>query len=183
VAGNGQAELAQLRGFFQRLPQVKARLLQAAAAEALTQVKFGFRRSEAPDGTAWAPLKHRDGMPLRDTGRLGNSFTAKVAGDHVIVGTNVVYAPYHQFGTEGRKVDQTRFAAIDKRGRFMSKSKAEKSKKLVGVRALTFRAGTGGIPARPMLPLNGLPERWKKAIDRAINKALVNFVRELNPPK
>ena len=136
----GDRQLDELRVFFERLPAVKKRLLNAAAAEALTQVKLGFRGSKAPNGAPWKPLKVRDGRPLRDTGRLGNSFTVKISGQLVTLGTNVVYARFHQFGTPR-------------------------------------------IPARPMLPLSGLTPSWNKAITRAVDRAFVNFVKELNPPR
>lgn len=70
--------------------------LKNLEAEAVTQVKLGFRQSRDPYGNAWAPLKHRDGRPLRDTGRLNNSFTAKAENGRLRVGTNVEYAPTHQ---------------------------------------------------------------------------------------
>ncbi len=36
--------------------------------------------------------------PLVDTGRLRQSFTAEIFGDTLVVGTNVEYAPPHEYG-------------------------------------------------------------------------------------
>lgn len=45
-------------------------------------------------------------QPLLDTGRLRNSITSRYGGDYAEVGTNVVYAPIHQFGGKaGRGVN------------------------------------------------------------------------------
>lgn len=62
--------------------------------------RLNFRASKGPDGTPWAPLKHRKGKPLNDTRRLRNSIDYEVSanGEEVYIGTNVVYAPVHQFG-------------------------------------------------------------------------------------
>lgn len=36
---------------------------------------------------------------LTDTGRLRRSITGRVWGNRLVIGTNVEYAPYHQYGT------------------------------------------------------------------------------------
>lgn len=68
--------------------------------EAVTQVQLGFQASKDPYGAGWAPLKRRAGQPLRDTGRLANSFTFEASPTQVRVWTNVAYAGYHQTGTK-----------------------------------------------------------------------------------
>ena len=70
-------------------------VLDELGEDEVTRVMLRFENSEAPDG-----LKVRDGKPLMDTGRLYQSVVAHVANDSLQVGTNVSYAPYHQFGTE-----------------------------------------------------------------------------------
>ena len=67
---------------------------------ALTEIKLGFAEGVDPTGAAWAPLKRRPGLPLRDTGRLGNSFrrTACNAGGFTVT-SGVGYGLYHQTGT------------------------------------------------------------------------------------
>jgi phage gpG-like protein len=80
-------------------PEAVRRVGKAFEGELVTLVALGFRKSQAPDGDAWAPLKAREGQPLQDTGRLKSSFRAKASGTVVKVGTSVAYAPYHQTGT------------------------------------------------------------------------------------
>lgn len=73
---------------------------QQCAQAAVTEVSLGFTESRDPYGAGWAALKRRSGKPLRDTGRLGNSFQAKSITDSgFTVGSNVVYGGYHQSGT------------------------------------------------------------------------------------
>jgi phage virion morphogenesis protein len=62
----------------------------------LTSVIRNFDAGGRPQ--RWAPLKHRSGKPLIDTGRLRNSITARSDSDSAEVGTNVIYAATHQFG-------------------------------------------------------------------------------------
>ena len=75
-------------------------VLDEMGEDEVTRVMLRFENSEAPDGSIWEDLKVRDGKPLMDTGRLYQSVVAHVANDSLQVGTNVSYAPYHQFGTE-----------------------------------------------------------------------------------
>lgn len=68
----------------------------------VSDVKRRFLTGTAPDGQKWRPLKYarpRGGnQPLRDTGRLMNSFVGRVAGDAVVVGTAHPAAALHQSG-------------------------------------------------------------------------------------
>lgn len=143
------AELARLR---QQLKagatgELKTRLLKAAAAEARTQVQLGFREQVDPSGTAWAPLLHREGMILRKTARMANSFTATPTGTGFSVGTNVKYAEFHQNGSRGRR------------------SKSGRASR-----------GTGaGLPKRQMVPEGQLTPRWSQAIDAAVSVAFRKF--------
>ena len=62
--------------------------LRAVADLAEQTIQRNFTAGGRP--TRWAPLKLRDGQPLRDTGRLMNSISAQPVGDRVVlVGTNV----------------------------------------------------------------------------------------------
>ena len=73
--------------------------LRAVADLAEQTIQRNFTAGGRP--TRWAPLKLRDGQPLRDTGRLMNSISAQPVGDRtVLVGTNVVYAAVHNFGAK-----------------------------------------------------------------------------------
>ena len=56
-------------------------------------------RQEGNDGTAWAPLKFRDGRILRKTGNLAGSYVFELVGNTAVkVGSPVEYSVLHQFG-------------------------------------------------------------------------------------
>lgn len=67
----------------------------------LTRVQFGFRRSQDPWGAPWRPLVLRRGQPLVDTGILRRSMGYRAERHSVSLGTNIIYAPTHQFGGRG----------------------------------------------------------------------------------
>ena len=80
--------------------QLLAEISQNLAESAIDLVKEGFAREEDPYGSPWAPLQHREGKILQDTGRLKNSFTPGSSGpDGFRFGSNVQYAEFHQQGT------------------------------------------------------------------------------------
>lgn len=150
-----------------------------------TEVQLTFRKEQTPDGDKWSPIKgskrrkgkgKRGNKILRDTGRLANSITGTSSGDTVMVGTNVEYAPYHQFGTQGRKSASSRQQPVRAGGGFqpfISKAKAAKKKSgSVAFRTLNFKEGGGKIPARPFLPLEGLPKAWQDSAARVIVEVL-----------
>lgn len=132
--------------------------LNALGRVLVTRIQLTFRRSTAPNGARWAPLKLRQGQPLRDTGRLLASITSKVQDREVVVGTNVQYARVHQFG-----------AVI----------------KPVRAKLLRFPNGAGGfafarqvkVPARPFMPIGpsgqvDLPASWSAAAINAMARAI-----------
>jgi len=70
------------------------------------RVLEGFEHQSDPWGRPWKPLspetieKKRSSRILEDTGRLRQSFAWRLLGrDAVVVGTNVEYALFHQYGT------------------------------------------------------------------------------------
>lgn len=87
-----------------------------------------FRREESPEG-AWPPLKilgmsksgkiikyrTRQGKLLQDSGRLRESTTGLVTHTGAEVGTNVVYAPTHQFGYPPRNIPPRTFIWLSER--------------------------------------------------------------------
>ena len=125
----------------------KTALPRNLGAELLTQAQLGFRNSVAPDGTPWAPLKFRSGKPLLDTGAhlYGSLHIARADPTAITLALGFAYAAVHQYGATIR---------------------AKKAK------TLAFRIGGGKrafakqvvIPARPMLPVGTLPERWAQAL-------------------
>lgn len=68
----------------------------------VSDIKSRFATGTDPAGRKWRPLKHprpRGGnQPLRDTGLLMASFTARVEPTAVVVGTNRAGAALHNFG-------------------------------------------------------------------------------------
>jgi phage gpG-like protein len=116
----------------------------------VSSVQLGFKSGVSPYGASWAPLRLRQGQPLRDTGRLLSSIKPAADPAGVTVGTNVSYAAVHQFGATIRP-------------------------KKAGGR-LVF-SGPGGmifarqvkIPARPFMPLDAsgrtvLPPGYQRVI-------------------
>ena len=160
-------------------------LVQVAAtgiAQALaTEVQLGFRKEQDPDGNKWPALKakrkrkgkgKRGNKILRDTGRLANSITGRATGNTAVVGTNVSYGPYHQYGTGGHKAS-SRAQPTNKKGRFVAKEKAGKVKRgAVAVKLIQFKEGGGKIPARPFLPMATLPESYASEIGYVITQVL-----------
>jgi len=76
--------------------------LRTIGAIARESVRWNFRAGGRPN--KWQPSKRvsgkRGGQTLRKSGRLQNSIASSVGSDSVIVGTNVVYAPTHNFGAK-----------------------------------------------------------------------------------
>jgi len=107
-------------------------------------IQSGFETGTDPYGHPWAPLKSRQGNPLRDTGKLMNSVTYKVEGDTVVIGTIDKRAPPHQFG-----------ATIVPKQKPLLKFMVNGH--WVSVHKVT-------IPARPMFPLAGLPPLWSEHV-------------------
>lgn len=144
----------------------------------LTELRYGFENSVAPDDAPWAPFKRggKGRKLLLRTGRLRAGYSYQVLGSTLKFGTNVSYAKFHQLGTNGLRAAFSRHAPIDASGKFQSKFKSSKSGKTkvfqttsIGIRTLNFQVGSGGIPARPMLPTTrSLPARWKAARDAAV---------------
>jgi phage virion morphogenesis protein len=122
-------------------------LMERLGRVMLTDVDMNFRRGVSPDGTPWAPLKHRQGQPLRDTKRLQNSMTYSASNDEVTVGTNVIYAPTHQFGATIKP----------KKGKFLVFKLGDK----------TVFAKQVTIPARPFI---GIGEIQVRKINREIDR-------------
>ena len=153
-------------------------MFMASASEAKRLLGIEFQQGINPFQQAWAPLKgkKKNRRPLRKTGRMGNSFTAKPISNGIRVGNNTKYVGFQNDGTNGRKTAQTRYQPVNKRGRFQKKSAAARMKKLVKVRRLGFQAGTGGIPARMMIPPNGVfSPWWQQNIDRACGSAFDKY--------
>lgn len=145
-------------------------LLTQCAAGARDALDEGFIKSTDPYGKQWKPLVSRKGKPLLDTGRLSTSYTYEITDNGFTVGTNVAYAPYHQFGAFIAPHSRLHAAlAFDKNGRFIS-VKTKKGRKLADkywLGRVTYKNGTV-IPKRQMVPqedTGGIGDRWGKAIN------------------
>lgn len=158
----------QLRQLFGKLKGLR-RIHDAIGSALSERVRLGFKTSTGPYGR-WASLspatirrrRNKSNQPLLDTGRLRNSITHEATPTSVRIGTNVEYAAYHQFGTQGLKSATSRVQPIDKRGRFKSRDKAGRDKKVTQVRFLNFQVGASAIPRRAFLPDEGLPAQWQQ---------------------
>lgn len=85
-------------------PAFRQAALSNLAEAARTEIVLGFERGADPHDSRWAPLKVRHGrrvggQPLRDTGRLQNSFNVRTSATGIVIRSNVTYAGYHQYGT------------------------------------------------------------------------------------
>ncbi|SDY27966.1 phage virion morphogenesis protein [Pseudomonas salomonii] len=78
-------------------PHVKKGLNQIGVRW-IARVKTCFQRSVDPYGQPWAPIHHRQGQPLLDTGRLRNSIKHNVRGTNLELASNLIYADNHQYG-------------------------------------------------------------------------------------
>ncbi len=120
-----------------------------------THLQLEFQTGTDPYGNRWAPLKVRHGQPLRDKGHLMSSIDYRVDGDGVEIGTNLSYAPVHQFGAviEAKNARALRFF-VEGRPVFVG------------------RGHKITIPARKIFPLEGLPAAWSADALDAVGDAL-----------
>lgn len=164
-------------------PAFRATLAQLCAAAAGKFINDGFRRSVDPYGDPWQPLVSRKGKPLLDTGRLRASFAATPIPGGFRIDATASYAKYQQFGTDPHD-RRARIQPIDRRGKFISRSKASRQKRgAIAIRRLSAYRHRG-IPARPMVPtpdLGGIPFKWQKAFAREA-KELAKRVGEGGTP-
>lgn len=157
-----------LRGDFQKMERVIAtveKVAQGRFAEsarrqageaALTELRKGFRASRDPYGHTWKELAIRSGKPLRDTGRLANSFSLQITKDGFVIGTPIAYAHVHQFGATIVPVNAPAL-------RF----------RVRGVGFFTLQKVV--IPARPMLPEGDDLGTWRDPIAEACGDAWVKL--------
>lgn len=133
-------------------------------AAMVSRVRLGFKAGASPYGAAWAPLRIRQGQPLRDTGRLQASIASAPDRTGVTVGTNVQYAAVHQFGAT------------------IAPKKAGGRLVFAGGRGLIF-AKQVKIPARPFMPIDAggntnLPPDYQRTI---ITRIRAHFTLEGKP--
>lgn len=149
----GQQAEIKLNQIMQFMEGSKQQLLGIIGSVLVTEINESFVTAQDPWGNIWRPLKVRDGNPLRDTGRLKNSINYQLYQDYVEIGTNLIYAPLHQFGgtITPKKAKFLRFFAGGK----------------------PVFASKVYVPARPYLPINQagqvfMPDAWEQSILRGI---------------
>jgi phage gpG-like protein len=95
-----RATVAGLKGSLERARDLRP-ALTAIARVGVNFARRCFQTSRAPDGAAWAPLKHRVGKPLIKSGLLLRSISDRPpTADSVEWGSNRVYAAVHQYGID-----------------------------------------------------------------------------------
>lgn len=94
-------------------------VLESIGREVHRLIIQGFERQADPWGRPWQPLSpvtiERKGSSriLEDTGRLRQSITWRVIGrEAVAAGTNVEYAPVHQFGWPEQHIPKRPFLPL-----------------------------------------------------------------------
>lgn len=131
----------------------------------VNRIRLCFKLGIDPWNNPWAALKIRKGQPLRDTGRLQRSITSRPDKEGVTVGTNVFYAPVHQFGATITPKKAKRLVFPGPGGKLIF------AKKVV-------------VPARPFLPLRrsgavvALPPAWSVLVVNAIRSYLRGAVEK-----
>lgn len=129
-----------------------------------SRIQLGFRSSASPYGEPWKPPVLRSGQPLVDTGRLRSSITYKVEADRVVIGTNVKYAPVHQFGA----------TILPKRAKMLAVPYGGSAAGRAPTGIIMLRKAV--IPPRRFMPIqNGqvdLPPAWANSALNAMAKAL-----------
>lgn len=100
LSGNVRV-LAKLKGGLEFIASKQAHVALAKnfAEAAVTEIKLGFAEGVDPEGEAWAPLKKRVGMILRDSGQLGRFRRTRSDAGGFTVATAASYGIYHQTGT------------------------------------------------------------------------------------
>ncbi len=81
-------------------------VLNIIAQDMVKEAQLNFRNSKSPTGEKWQNLstltinsrRGRSSKPLIDTGTLRRSLSGKATETQAIAGTNLIYAPIHQFG-------------------------------------------------------------------------------------
>lgn len=125
----------------------------AVGTNVVNRIRLGFRASRSPAGVPWLPLKVRQGQPLVDTGRLRRSITRQSDQQGVTIGTNLKYAPVHQYGAH--IVPKTKPFLV-----FKTPSGYAKVKEV-------------NVPARPFMPIGPtggvqLPPTWAASVIRVL---------------
>jgi phage gpG-like protein len=91
-------QLRALAGKLLNLPAERERLHQQLGGAAIKLVADGFRSESDPYGVAWSPLLHREGLILRDSGRMAQSVYFETTPTGIRLVFPVIYAATHHYG-------------------------------------------------------------------------------------
>ena len=154
--------------------------MKMIGADMVKEVQLNFRGEKTPDNVNWKKSQRalrEGGKTLSDTGLLRKSISAKFNSSSATVGTNVVYAAIHQFGSGGLLTGTVNrgartgamYGSINKKtgvvkNKFVKKSKANL------VFQVSIKASSSFIPARPFLGINYvMMRRYERAILNYLN--------------
>ena len=182
-AVNGHVTLSLASGV-RRLENNRQRVLRAVGQSLIVSIRRGIEAERSPEGTPWTPLKAStvrrrkgDAHPmLQQSGRLKKELTMRLTAEGVLVGTNLVYAPVHQFGADIRKkagAAKLHFRRIS-RGANKGQLRFTSADDRRAVFGMAAAAHSVRIPARPFLfqKDGDIPAAWKAAIVRIVSRAL-----------
>ena len=174
ITTNADDIARRLEAFSRHVDDVEP-MLQDVGADWLSRVQMGFRMQRDPWGSRWKSLarstlqrrRGRSASILSDTARLKRSFSYRVSGGKMSLGSNVEYAATHQYGARKGSFG---IAVIRRKLQGGGRSKSYRQ-------ALPW----GDIPARPMLPIRGgrvrLPRAWEKAMRKAMYQHIHDGLR------
>lgn len=110
-------------------------VLNAIGDRLLKEINDTFKaqgKRQTPPWPALSPVtisRRRKGgagaKALQDTGRLRASFVKRIRTKFVFVGSGVKYAPYHEFGTDDRRIPQRRMTPTQQRAQALAKTLAQ----------------------------------------------------------
>lgn len=135
-------------------PAFRAELGRILGVAGMKQLADEFKGSRDPYGKKWEPLRHRQGKPLLDTGRMAASVAVKPRVDGFDLVMTASYAPFHQYGVRNKPRRR------DARGRFSRPEMRDRRGRILR-RFL--------VPQRQMLPMDstgGLGPIWERAFQR-----------------
>lgn len=84
---------------------LESRVIPAFAERIRRSIQLNFSREGRPD--KWKKSKRvaeKGGQTLSLSGKLRNSFSYRVKGNKITIGTNIIYAKIHNFGGEINKI-------------------------------------------------------------------------------
>jgi phage virion morphogenesis protein len=154
VTINVEVEDADVKAWFGRLIDLGQDLRPVLAdfGEILIEsTQRRFAEGKAPDGTAWAPLKSRQGSPLLDTGTMRDQIASEVGPDFVQIVASAKQASWHQFGTDP----------------FVILPKSRQALAWPGGPGPRKRVNHPGLPPRPFLGLSDEDRAQMDAVVRA----------------